>query len=63
MKDMSTATATPDLSALAGAAKSDRNRAVDLYRAAAMVAVAVGHWMAIAISADAEGNVHGGNAL
>ncbi len=28
-----------------------------------MLAVAVGHWMAIAISADAEGRISGGNAL
>lgn len=60
---MTAATTSPNLSELAGAAKADRNRAVDLYRAVAMIAVAVGHWMAIAISLDADGNVVGGNAL
>ncbi|MFT7599546.1 MAG: peptidoglycan/LPS O-acetylase OafA/YrhL [Acidimicrobiales bacterium] len=58
-----TASATTSLGDLAGSAKPDRNRAVDLYRAVAMAAVAFGHWMAIAISADADGNIVGGNAL
>ena len=29
---------------LAGATKSDRNRAIDLYRALAMLAVSIGHY-------------------
>ncbi|MGH1503184.1 MAG: acyltransferase family protein [Acidimicrobiales bacterium] len=58
-----TATSPTRLADLAAAAKSDRNRAVDFFRAVAMIAVAIGHWMAIAVSADAEGNVSAGNAL
>jgi hypothetical protein len=47
---------------LAGATPSSRNRAIDAYRAIAMVAVAFGHWLA----ADARmenGSIVGGNAL
>ena len=51
------------LSDMAGAAKSDRNRAIDFYRALAMVAVAVGHWMAMNIAIDASGELIAGNAL
>lgn len=53
----------PSLSQLAAGAKADRNRAVDAYRAAAMGAVALGHWMAIAIGTDGEGRLIVGNAL
>lgn len=42
-----TPSATPDLGQLAAGAKTGRNRAVDLYRAIAMLAVAVGHWVAM----------------
>ena len=48
---------------MAAAARSDRNRAVDFYRAVAMMAVAIGHWAAIVIGLDASGEVFGGNAL
>ena len=51
------------LADMAGAAKADRNRAIDLYRAIAMVAVAVGHWMAMNIAVDASGELIAGNAL
>ncbi len=54
---------SPKLSDMAAAAKSDRNRAVDFYRAAAMLCVAFGHWAAIVIGLDANGEVFGGNAL
>ncbi|MEZ5227813.1 MAG: hypothetical protein R2710_14400 [Acidimicrobiales bacterium] len=54
--------ATPSLGELAGAAKADRNRAVDLYRVVAMAAVAVGHWIAMAISVNPDGSLNGGNA-
>ncbi len=59
---MSTTTA-PSVADLAAATKSDRNRAVDFYRAAAMVAVAVGHWAAIAIAVSPDGDLLTGNAL
>ena len=48
---------------LAAAAKTDRNRAVDAYRALAMLAVAFGHWMVIAIGTDADGELVARNAL
>jgi hypothetical protein len=48
---------------MAGAAKPDRNRAIDFYRAVAMLAVAVGHWMAMAIGTDGNGDLVAGNAL
>lgn len=54
---------TPSLSQLAAAASYDRNRAVDFYRAVAMGAVALGHWAAIALTVDGDGNLIGGNAL
>lgn len=53
----------PSLSSLAAAAKADRNRAVDAYRALAMVAVAIGHWAAISIALDSDGELVAGNAL
>jgi len=51
------------LKEMAGAAKSDRNRAIDFYRAVAMLAVALGHWMAMNIALDADGELIAGNAL
>ncbi len=48
---------------MAGAAKADRNRAVDFYRATAMLAVALGHWAAIWVGLDATGALTAGNAL
>lgn len=54
---------TTSVSELAAAAKSDRNRAVDFYRAIAMFAVAIGHWAAIAIGTDEAGELVSGNAL
>ncbi|MCC6433754.1 MAG: acyltransferase [Acidimicrobiales bacterium] len=40
-----------------------RNRAVDAYRAAAMCAVAVGHWLAAAVVRNDGGDLEGINAL
>jgi hypothetical protein len=40
----------------------DRNRAVDFYRAAAMVVVAVGHWLGMVVLLD-DGELVGGNLL
>ena len=54
---------TPRLGDLAGAAAADRNRAVDAYRAGAMIAVALGHWAAVAVGTDANGELWAGNAL
>ncbi len=51
------------LADLASATKSDRNRAVDFYRAMAMLAVAYGHWAAIHIAQDSSGALIAGNAL
>ncbi len=53
----------PDLAALAAGTASDRNRAVDAYRALAMLAVAVGHWAAISVALDDDGALVAGNAL
>ncbi len=58
-----TTTTSPSVADLAATTKSDRNRAVDFYRAAAMVAVAVGHWAAIAIAVGPDGDLITGNAL
>lgn len=63
---MSTAVPTrppASLADLAAAAKTDRNRAVDAYRAVAMLAVAIGHWLVIAIGTDAGGEIVARNAL
>lgn len=48
---------------LAEATSSVRNRAVDLYRVMAMVLVALGHWLVIAIGTDADGELFARNAL
>ncbi len=63
----STTSSTKDsavsLADLAGAAKKDRNRAVDFYRVVAMAAVALGHWAAIAMAVGPDGGLDAGNAL
>ena len=59
---MHTRTTTPRLAELAAAARSDRNRAVDAYRAAAMAAVAIGHWSAMSVTST-DGRLVAGNAL
>ncbi len=48
--------------AVAAATPADRNRAVDLYRAAAMAVVAVGHWLLMVVVV-ADGGLDGGNLL
>lgn len=48
---------------LAAQTRSDRNRAIDAYRAAAMIAVALGHWLVIAVGIDADGELVARNAL
>ncbi|MEZ5341807.1 MAG: acyltransferase [Acidimicrobiales bacterium] len=58
-----TPASSPSLTDLAAGATPNRNRAVDFYRAVAMVAVALGHWMAIAVSANPDGGFSAGNAL
>ena len=40
-----------------------RNRAVDAYRAMAMCAVALGHWLAADVRLGTDGHLRGGNAL
>ncbi len=53
----------PDLDEMAAGAKAGRNRAVDLYRAVAMLAVAVGHWVAVVAFRQNDGELITGNAL
>ena len=54
---------TPSVADLAAGAKATRNRAIDFYRAIAMLAVAVGHWMAMHVAIDDNGGLIAGNAL
>ena len=56
------ATSTSSLERLASGAKQDRNRAVDLYRAVAMLAVALGHWL-VMVAYREDGELISGNAL
>jgi len=53
----------PGLGDLAAATPTGRNRAIDLYRVVAMVFVAVGHWLVIAIGTDTDGELFARNAL
>src|SRR5688572_2873934 len=59
-----TAPPRPDSLAATAAAHTppDRNRAVDLYRAAAMAVVALGHWLGMVAVRD-DGELVGGNLL
>ena len=50
-------------STLAANTPTNRNRAVDFYRAAAMVAVAVGHWLGMVAILGDDGKLIGGNLL
>ncbi len=59
---MDTRTA-PALGDLAAATPTGRNRAIDLYRVVAMIFVALGHWLVIAIGTDADGELFARNAL
>ena len=56
-------TTTISAAELAAQTRSDRNRAIDAYRAIAMVAVALGHWLVIAVATDADGRLTARNAL
>lgn len=53
---------TATLDQLTAATPATRNRAIDAYRAGAMVAVAAGHWLAAAIVRDGD-SIAGANAL
>lgn len=53
----------PKLADLAAGVRADRNRAIDAYRALAMLAVAIGHWAAISVALDDDGALRAGNAL
>lgn len=55
MTVMSATATAPGLDDLARATSATRNRAIDAYRAAAMLAVAVGHWLAISITSSGGG--------
>ncbi len=57
------ASSNASLGNLAAATPTGRNRAIDLYRVVAMVLVAVGHWLVIAIGTDADGELFARNAL
>ncbi|MEM9466879.1 MAG: acyltransferase [Actinomycetota bacterium] len=63
MDTTTASTPTPTVADLAAQTRSDRNRAVDFYRAVAMIVVALGHWAAIAAFLDDEGDPAAGNAL
>ncbi len=54
---------TDRLGDLAAATPTGRNRAIDLYRVVAMLCVALGHWLVIAIGTDADGELFARNAL
>ncbi|MFV0524800.1 MAG: acyltransferase family protein [Acidimicrobiales bacterium] len=54
---------TTTLSNLAAAARTDRNRAIDGYRAVAMLAVAAGHWLAADLRLGHDSRLVAGNAL
>ena len=62
MSDMTTSPSPTDLADLAAHTPSDRNRAVDFYRAAAMAVVAVGHWLGM-VAVLRRGEIDGGNLL
>ncbi len=47
----------------ASATPATRNRAIDAYRALAMCAVALGHWLAADVRLNSAGRLSGGNAL
>ncbi|MEM7272557.1 MAG: acyltransferase [Actinomycetota bacterium] len=61
--ELGATTVGPRLGDLAAAAAPDRNRAVDAYRAAAMMAVTLGHWAAVMLTVGDDGELIGGNAL
>lgn len=56
------ASASASIGDLAARTPTDRNRAVDLYRAAAMAVVALGHWLGT-VAVVHHGTIDGGNLL
>ncbi|MCB0961627.1 MAG: acyltransferase [Acidimicrobiales bacterium] len=62
MAHPTTPVTSPALGDLAASTPADRNRAVDLYRAAAMVVVALGHWLGM-VAVLRHGALDGGNLL
>lgn len=52
----------PTSATIAACTRTDRNRAVDFYRAAAMAMVAVGHWVGMVVVSQ-DGTLDGGNLL
>jgi hypothetical protein len=52
----------PSAADIAARPRTDRNRAVDFYRAAAMAVVAVGHWLGMVVVLH-DGKLDGGNLL
>jgi len=56
-------TTEPNVADMAAQTKPGRNRAVDAYRAMAMILVAFGHWAAIDAYANTSGSLEAGNAL
>ena len=56
-------TQTKQITDISGNTPKNRNRAIDFYRAIAMLAVAFGHWLAIAVFVDESGGIVAGNAL
>jgi hypothetical protein len=59
---MSSTTAVPTASDLARLTPASRNRAVDLYRAVAMIFVALGHWLGM-VAVLRHGDLEAGNLL
>lgn len=56
------ATAAPNLGQFDGSTPTGRNRPIDLYRVVAMVFVAIGYWLVIAIGTDDDGDLFARNA-
>lgn len=53
----------PSAAALADRTPPERNRVVDLLRAAAILVVVLGHWLMAAVYVDREGGLHRGDLL
>ncbi|WP_435771498.1 acyltransferase family protein [Nocardioides sp. SYSU DS0651] len=53
----------PAVATLADQTPPERNRVVDLLRAAAILVVVLGHWLMAAVHVDADGDLHRGDLL
>lgn len=53
----------PTVTSLADQAPAERNRVVDLLRAAAILVVVLGHWLMAAVYVDRDGGLHRGDLL